>query len=267
MNELFSSRVSYYDVFAILSPGLIITSLFMVSMASFSEKNVLEIVFIGLLAYFIGLLWNKVCEFCFSLFRNDENSIAKEKEKVSQYHANKLSDVSYYEAYYTLQKEGMLGNVPILEGQFAFLRNHFMLVPICIALYSHKILDLERIVAKACCEHTMLLAILLVFCFFGSILYFCCKGSAVQSNHTKSKSGCCSGCLYIVSWVVFMAWLIMYHVKSLGYSFSCNYAVLSIVLTLFFWCTLLYTMSNIQKKIYYLVWEGYLYLSSNKEKK
>lgn len=263
MNELFSSRVSYYDIFAILSPGLIITSLFMVTMSSFSEKNVLEIVFIGLLAYFIGLLWNKVSEFCFSFFRNNENFIEAERKKVS----NKLSDVNYYEAYYRLQREGMLGNVPILEGQFAFLRNHFMLVPICIALYSHKILDLERIIAKACCEHAMLLA-MLVLCVFGSILYFCCKGSAVQSNHTKSKSDCCSGCLYIVSWVVFMAWLIMYHVKSLGYSFSCNYAVLSIVLTLFFWCILLYTMSNIQNKIYYLVWEGYLfYLSSNKEKK
>lgn len=234
MNELFSSRVSYYDIFAILSPGLIITSLFMVPMASFSEKNVLEIVFIGLLAYFIGLLWNKVSEFCFSSFRNKKSDIESARKEVYAFHCcteKAISDggckklfaclrrlfldedekegsyiTDYYKAYYALQKEGMLGNIPILEGQFAFLRNHFLLVPVCIAIYSHKVIELD------------------------SAIFF-----------------------------------IVHSVNGLGD--ICKYIIVCTALTLIVWSIVLYAMKKIQQKIYYLVWEGYLYLLPNKEKK
>lgn len=254
----------------------------MVPMASFSEKNVLEIVFIGLLAYFIGLLWNKVSEFCFSSFRNKKSDIESARKEVYAFHCcteKAISDggckklfaclrrlfldedekegsyiTDYYKAYYALQKEGMLGNIPILEGQFAFLRNHFLLVPVCIAIYSHKVIELD----SAIYNHVFLLTILFILSFFSTLWYLY---SRQELRSTREGDVYC----IIACFVIWLFFFIVHRVNGLGD--ICKYIIVCTALTLLVWSIVLYAMKKIQQKIYYLVWEGYLYLSSNKEKK
>ena len=122
-----------------------------------SENNGLICLFLFIVAYLLGMIWNKVVEClcglpnekkCFrkfstilsSFLRNNSKLIREAEQKVlsqpDKRDIFKYSDNDelrrYYFAYYYLQEKQSLGNIPILEAQEAFIRN--FIIPLCTFL-------------------------------------------------------------------------------------------------------------------------------------
>lgn len=123
-----------------------------------------------------------------TLIKNAKTDASLQPMPLTSENDEEVLKCDYYKAYYGLLRNNMLGNIPILEAQEAFLRN---LLPVFIALTVR-------------CH-----------CLLKSILYI---------------GGCC-------------------------------YIVMSVSLTIL----LLLAHYSIQKKIYYLVWEGYIYVKKSPE--
>jgi hypothetical protein len=148
-----SSKITAYDFFAMLIPGLLI----LILLGNFSGNlpfnceiatNVWFIIFFLILSYLIGLLWNKLSEFIFCKFRNCEYFIKQQYDKIKlEYGKTSSKEISeevdkdikhkYYKAYYSLMKKNCLNNIPVLEAQVAFIRNLLILIPFYIITFIH----------------------------------------------------------------------------------------------------------------------------------
>lgn len=274
MNELFSSRVSYYDIFAILSPGLIISYLLVPSYfdSTGEDGKVFAILTIGFMSYFIGLLWNKVSEIAFFWFRNNESHI-REVQVNGQ-------NVQYYDAYYCLQLNGMLGNVPLLEGQVAFLRNHIGLVPILVSLFIHKVVDLGNVyypdwtlclfllvLVLLCRVLVHLIIIITCSCVLENNFDMCGSKSDLTGStidDTNKKISCYDILYACVFYLILVVCSILFATK-MKYEFSWSYFFLSLLVGGVVCLLGYYVMYCVQRKIYSLVFEGYFYLLNAKK--
>lgn len=148
------SKSPFYDILVIIAPGVCL--LYLGFSAQIKEIRLLDDTFqsilLFILAYLIGILWNALMEMIFRHLRNDLKGIRKSYdniridydertsklvEKLDNYDLNRY----YYNAYYALQRENGLGNVPVLEAHFAFLRNHILIVPFAFCFTRSILLD------------------------------------------------------------------------------------------------------------------------------
>ena len=78
------------------------------------------------MAYFIGLINNWVADGILRFFRNHQSMIDNEMLRVVELngviHLDKFGG-NKYKAYYALNRQKLLGSVPIVEAQVALIRN------------------------------------------------------------------------------------------------------------------------------------------------
>jgi hypothetical protein len=151
-----SSKITMYDVIAMVIPGFLLLMLFPICCdCQFRIFDGISEVYAGIMifiaCYAIGLIYHKAVECLFNKigFRNNLKGIEKSaKQFFNNYEENggnakNKNDLcynrhEYYKAYYALMKNNMLNSIPTLEAQVAFIRN---VIPI-ILLY---------IIALCCC--------------------------------------------------------------------------------------------------------------------
>lgn len=124
----------------------------------------LECVFIVTLSYPIGMVYHRIIECIFNCTKkcwelrmiqkawNEENNkLDKRNDRLSK----EVSKNDFYQAYYTITRNGCLLNIPILEAQEAFLRNAILLMILSIFKVCHCYCNTEWH-----CDVIMLLVIL-----------------------------------------------------------------------------------------------------------
>lgn len=242
-------NLSLYDSFAILSPGLIICyGIFYSYLNEYSkDMGLFPSVLLLFLAYLIGLLWHKLSEFLFSGMRNSDEHIKEAREAVETENTSDWTSSvgsSYYKAYYSLMHEGLLGNVPLLEAQVAFLRNHALLVPAIVLIWG-KFED-----RGLCCLFVVLLILWGIFI---------CPCSSNRCFKVALKV------LYTLSIVCLVLATVGVSMGSVVDTAEQN--VLSLLVAILLFGVMLYTIYSIQMKIYRLVWEGYLFSVKQEESK
>ncbi|MDR3180944.1 MAG: hypothetical protein LBT61_03330 [Prevotellaceae bacterium] len=134
-------KSSIYDFFAMVIPGFLWLLLISFcckwnfTFAGYGIDGIIGGTMLFIACYTIGLVYHKLVELMTNKwFRNNRCCIRKSWEKFcteykkdndkkenSQWTKGNRHD--YFKAYYTLMKEGMLGSIPVLEAQVAFLRN------------------------------------------------------------------------------------------------------------------------------------------------
>lgn len=121
-------KVSAYDSLSMVATGYLLLLLFVPEL-DLSEKTVL--VFIA--CYVVGLVYHKIMECLLKRRRNPMCLLKKSYQEVDEEFNIKetiaLTKKDYYGAYYLLMKEQCLNNIPVLEGQEAFVRN---IIPILV---------------------------------------------------------------------------------------------------------------------------------------
>jgi hypothetical protein len=144
MNNMIS-RVTLYDMLAMVIPGfLILLFFYSVSMEYEAYEHTCNWVFIFIVfiaSYLTGLVWHKLMECLFKplKFRNNEPCIeAAAKKFIEKYredggnaeqlpfqHKNRYE---YYRSYYYLMKQGALNSIPVLEAQVVFIKNMLLII-------------------------------------------------------------------------------------------------------------------------------------------
>jgi hypothetical protein len=127
----FSSRLSLYDFLAILLPGMLFTNCLYGCLEGvfFYSSSLVPISIYFIISYFVGIINNTVSECLTEKNRNNINDIRNSYKKIyndnNAYYINKKD---YYKAYYHLMQTNNLNNIPILEIQYAFLRNAILVI-------------------------------------------------------------------------------------------------------------------------------------------
>ncbi len=86
--------------------------------------------------YIVGLIYHKLMENTFGVcLRNKDGMISQAYKSVNKIKDDNFSSKNYYKAYYFLMEKRLLGYIPILEAQAAFLRN-LLLVPIYYCFFA-----------------------------------------------------------------------------------------------------------------------------------
>lgn len=137
------SKLSLYDLVAMIIPGGIIMATtwiclgidlpFCVKELSCGCKIITDNdypiwlwIVLSVMAYFIGLINNWVADGIFRFFRNNQSMIDNEMLRVVELngviHLDKFGG-NKYKAYYALNRQKLLGSVPIVEAQVALIRN------------------------------------------------------------------------------------------------------------------------------------------------
>lgn len=137
------SKLSLYDLFAMIIPGGIIMATawiclgidlpFCVKDLSCGCKIITDNdypiwlwIVLSVMAYFIGLINNWVADGILRFFRNNQSMIDNEMLRVVELngviHLDKFGG-NKYKAYYALNRQKLLGSVPIVEAQVALIRN------------------------------------------------------------------------------------------------------------------------------------------------
>jgi hypothetical protein len=179
-----SSKLTMYDFFAMVIPGLLILLLFRCIVGCYLSLNCEMvnngwfIVFVLIFSYLIGLLWNKFMELFFCKFRNcnffikqQYNKFALDYKKESGKEINGIDKNfkhEYYKAYYFLMEKNCLNSIPVLEAQVALVRNLIVLILFYIIIFIHCDNVIYHYV-KSQLHNTFGLAILLLIIFIGMI--------------------------------------------------------------------------------------------------
>lgn len=127
-------KLTFYDFLSIFIPGLLLTALFVpiydVEIGCFSG------ILLFAISYIFGLIYHKIIEYICKPISNHKCLILKAREKFVDDLKNRIGediekvnlDTDYYAAYYKLMKHSVLGSMPTLEAQFAFLRNMILVI-------------------------------------------------------------------------------------------------------------------------------------------
>lgn len=126
-------NISVYDFLAIFCPGVILVYLFNAQL--FISGNGINIFLVCILCYLIGLIYHNALECLLKYFKILKcpkllKSTRKEiyiNECTCDEDNNEITE-RYDKAYYRIMRNGMLGNIPIIEAQEAFFRNIFLIL-------------------------------------------------------------------------------------------------------------------------------------------
>lgn len=138
MNPL--GGITFYDSLNRLSIGILLTYFFLPCLILESDgcccaqsNDLAALAVYIIICYIVGLFftllidrlctegYRKRCWFLKVFYKNDLKTIVKIADKIKYPIDNSLK--SYYAAYYKVQRNGLLGNVPVLEAISAFLLN------------------------------------------------------------------------------------------------------------------------------------------------
>lgn len=152
MNPL--NHLSLYDSLVKLCVGILLLGwlpfVFDLQLAAENlySKKIIAGLLIVIYSYVIGNVWHHwVTEKLFKRWRNREKDIEKAYTKVhNTKDKNLIFDTNknpndYYLAYYRIEKDGLLGNIPILEALEAFMRNTLIIIPFYCLWLSFEIIN------------------------------------------------------------------------------------------------------------------------------
>lgn len=252
------SKVTMYDSLAIVGPGGAI--LFLLSSLCqragivledaldlyYDLDTALQLALLTLLSYLIGLLWHKMSERVFEVFRNEEVEIEECRERIigemkKRENRTPLLSLSYYCGYYKLMSENMLGPVPILEAQVAFLRNCILIVPIAAFWLFSSLPNSNDPAPYGIVTFAPLFVVLTVEIVIIRGMF--CKAIPMSFHE---------GFSFIL--------LIYLFASVLALSFLVDCVCLKVLATLAVQGLLFVMMRRIQTQIYSLVWEGDAYI-------
>ena len=240
--------------------------------------------------FIVGLIYHKLMENTLGIcMRNKDCMILKAYESVNGKENEKdSSKENYYIAYYFLIKKGLLGNIPILEAQAAFLRN---LLPIPIYYYCcchYDKLSLisgkkDTMVFFAMFFVTYIIIMIMIMRFAGKIIkkvrnaigrkFWKCFENVINGckhfwHKIKNKL---LKCLKYAKAFLFLLPILLSIVltpclfsKYKSIQFNCDKLYLVILITVFI---IPYLWYQTQMKIHELVWEGKKYLEEDEQEK
>ncbi len=184
MNTSISSKLSLYDILAMLIPGALIicwVSLIFCDNSLIIDKKKIDPLIFGILfsagSYLVGIIYCKIIECiekCIGLIDTPQRmrkSFHKTIKNINQKKINnalfnelkKISDFKeydlefrdlYYQAYAFVAKNTYRNTVSILESQIAFLRSMILIIPLYIPIIAKKIQE------KNCCMVSIILIII-----------------------------------------------------------------------------------------------------------
>lgn len=157
MNDVLSSKLTLYDILAMLIPGAFILVIF-VKCTNIQIDGLIPILFFITGSYLVGIVYYRIIEYLWSLtpFRNNWTDIQasflkvykgiNDEQKGNQlfdsliktniYNGEKIFKDAYYEAYAFVQKNTYRNVVNVLESQIAFLRSLFLIVLLYFIYFS-----------------------------------------------------------------------------------------------------------------------------------
>ena len=147
-------KISSYDFLAIFCPGILLLLPLIINL-DYTTKCEWIIVFLFLsVSYFVGLAFHNLIEFLLKavgilknkyLLVNTYQCVNKQqpaKDKIRQI---------YNKQYYSIMKSGMIGNIPILESQEAFIRNFSISAIISLLIFNEYLNQVIK--PDSCCAY------------------------------------------------------------------------------------------------------------------
>lgn len=225
--------------------------------------------------FIVGLIYHKLMENTLGVcMRNKKCMISNAYESVNgKENKEKSSKENYYKAYYFLIKKGLLGNIPRLEAQVAFMRNLLPILVIYSALSLKGKYSPIKVGLSDNCLCIILILILAVLCiiFLICFLYY-------WKLLKKHKS-----CFFITLIVVILLVISILIFPFIGVTqeFNNNSSPTTspiidgtihtrkyIALTILIFITIIpFLWYKTQMKIHELVWEGKKYIEEDEQEK
>lgn len=226
-------------------------------------------------AFIAGLVFSKLAENAFwtKWTRNPNWAINKgmvlfnENIGYKKYDCDNYTKQDYYKDYYRITKEPIYKTIQILEAQYRFMENLFLLSFIFLLIVAVMQADLDNVIKMQLFDNLYEKQKMVIYIFV--VLFLCvCMGLLV--NKCMPDIDCCiekdfKKCIIGVSWIITIVILIAF-LSSSYHSKSPSICYISLFAMLLF-CFLAY---KIQLKISTLVIEGAYYsniIDNQKEKK
>lgn len=278
-----SASLGIYDFLNFLIIGAVLSLIF-VPWVPYSTE---ELALWTIPCFIVGLVFHKIVENSIGRLTRNNNELIRiafeEKAKFCDIDIKTESpnwiEKEYYRAYYYLMEKDKLGCVPLLEAQSSFLQNLTVALSLyeafSISSYFYNHLDSKCFTIHFVCD------IVVVFSFLSIIFVIYC----IQWNKMDSKY-----CKYIRWIYFFLVMLFVFLMAIIGTQYlktecdtSCPNCMMEklgnnsfillpinscmpIQFAVLIFLLLLPPLRFItEKKIYGLVWEGYIFLNLNKE--
>jgi len=194
-----SSKVTLYDMLAMVIPGFLLLLLFQLSICGdccpyipCCGSSLITGTLIFIASYVVGLIYNKIsftnikwildclCKKCYLFdkiaeyvklackFRNNPDQIKKARKKFDEEYKENINDNvnDYYKAYYFMMEKNCLNNIPVLEAQVAFLRN---MIPVVLLYIIPLMIHFEKIFGNL--SHLFSFAVALVIIAIAIVMY------------------------------------------------------------------------------------------------
>lgn len=279
-----STSIGIYDFLNYLVIGAILSFIFV----PWIPQNATTLVLWAIPCFIVGLIFHKVIESLIGKYtRNNKKLILSAFRKEAQYCDKKINEPiliekEYYRAYYSLLEKNLLGNIPRLEAISSFFQDLFFIV-----LFYTSFLLYHSIYYKG-------FSLYIIYnCIVYGIPYILCflltKFSIPRGkwlDHLRGKWFCkypnCTKyefysvvILFFISSTYFGFTLYDQLYQQIQETFTTNFhpalilanesittqLLLSLPLLLLF----LFLRNSTEKKIFTLVWEGYIFMCLNKK--
>lgn len=279
-----SASLGIYDFLNFLIIGAVLSLIF-VPWVPYSTE---ELALWTIPCFIVGLVFHKIVENSIGKLTRNNNELIKiafeEKAKFCDIDIKTESpnwiEKEYYRAYYYLMEKDKLGCVPLLEAQSSFLQNLTVALSLyeafSISSYFYNHLD------SKCFTIHFVYDIVVVFSFLSIIFVIYC----IPWNKMDSKY--CKYIRWIYFFLVMLFFFLMANIGTQYLKTDCDTSwfksmmeklgsdslilfpldvCMSIQFAVLIFLLLLPPLRFItEKKIYGLVWEGYIFLNVNKEK-
>ena len=277
-----STSIGIYDFLNYLVIGAILSFIFV----PWIPQNATTLVLWAIPCFIVGLIFHKVIESLIGKYtRNNKKLILSAFRKEAQYCDKKINEPiliekEYYRAYYSLLEKNLLGNIPRLEAISSFFQDLFFIVLFYTSfLLYHSICNKDFNWYFICdCIIYLISLCFLVAKFpisWGKWLdHLWEKCFSKYLNRTKCVSHFVMILLFIFTTIGFI--LFAQSPQQILENFITNFhpalilAIDSITIPLDFLSLpllplFLFLRNSTEKKIFTLVWEGYIFMCLNKK--
>ena len=277
-----STSIGIYDFLNYLVIGAILSFIFV----PWIPQNATTLVLWAIPCFIVGLIFHKVIESLIGKYtRNNKKLILSAFRKEAQYCDKKINESNsiekeYYRAYYSLLEKNLLGKIPELEAISSFFQDLFFIVLIYTSflLFRSNYRDFEWYFICDCIIY------LISLCFL--VAKFPIPWGKKLDHLWKkcfSKYPNCTKCIFYFVMILFFIFItyigfILYTqlYQQILENFTTNFHPASLLAsestttTLGFLSSLLLPLFLLlrcitEKKIFTLVWEGYIFMCLNKK--
>ena len=267
-----SITIGLYDFLNMVVMGFLI----LLPVVNFPTDAVFLVWFIP--CFIVGLIYHKLMENTFGVcLRNKDGMISQAYKSVNKIKDDNFSSKNYYKAYYFLMEKRLLGSIPILEAQAAFLRN---ILPI---LFVYGILSLVGVYCPIKIELTndffcvTLLVLLFVLCVI-FLIFFYRNSQLLKKYKLRFFVALIVVVLFLIGIFIFpynTCEIIDVAQKNNNNSYPTTSPIIDgtihtrkyIALTILIFITIIpFLWYKTQMKIHELVWEGKKYLGKKSKK-